>query len=125
MFTRSELEIKTIAELRTLCQRYGIKPTGNSGYKVSYITSLMAFPQLALQQINEGRGLKIPSFGSIQCLTIAIDEMGTPTNEQIALIRILLEGRRMNYPDRFQQEQLLSTYTAKVRLEDALGILTR
>jgi hypothetical protein len=44
MFTRSELEIKTIAELKDLCRRYGIKATGNAGYKVSYITSLMAFP---------------------------------------------------------------------------------
>ncbi|MBW4643302.1 MAG: hypothetical protein KME23_09975 [Goleter apudmare HA4340-LM2] len=125
MFTRSELEIKTIAKLRILCQRYGIKSTGNSGYKVSYITSLMAFPQLALQQMNEGRGLKIPSFSSIQSLTVAIDEMGQPTNEQIALIRISLEGRRVNYPHRFQQEQLLNTYMAKIRLEDALGILTK
>lgn len=34
MFTRSELEIKTIPELRDLCRRYGIKPTGSAAYKV-------------------------------------------------------------------------------------------
>ncbi|MEH1969955.1 MULTISPECIES: hypothetical protein [unclassified Nostoc] len=52
MFTRSELEIKTIKELRDLCRRYGIKPTGNAGYKNSYIVTLMAFPLLALQQMK-------------------------------------------------------------------------
>jgi hypothetical protein len=46
MFTRSELEIKTIEELGNLCRRYGIKPTGNIGYKLSHITALMAFPVL-------------------------------------------------------------------------------
>jgi hypothetical protein len=64
MFTRSELEIKTIAELKDLCRRYGIKPTGNAGYKVSYITSLMAFPAIALHQMNEGRGLKRLTFAT-------------------------------------------------------------
>jgi hypothetical protein len=64
MFTRSELEIKTIAELKDLCRRYGIKPTGNAGYKVSYITSLMAFPAIALHQMNQGRGLKRLTFGT-------------------------------------------------------------
>ena len=52
MFTRAELEIKTISELRDLCRRYGIKPTGNAGYKVSYITSLIAFPAIALNQVT-------------------------------------------------------------------------
>ncbi|BAZ29234.1 hypothetical protein NIES4074_16730 [Cylindrospermum sp. NIES-4074] len=54
MFTRSELEIKTIPELRDWCRRYGIKPTGNPGYKTSHILSLMAFPPLALQQSRVG-----------------------------------------------------------------------
>jgi len=57
MFTRSELEIKTIKELRDLCRKYGIKPTGNAGYKTSYIVTLMAFPLLALQQMKQGKGV--------------------------------------------------------------------
>ncbi|MEH2059239.1 MAG: SAP domain-containing protein [Nostoc sp.] len=39
MFTRVELEIKTTAELRDLCRRYGLKPTGNGGYKTSWIVT--------------------------------------------------------------------------------------
>ncbi|WP_445626331.1 hypothetical protein [Nostoc sp. DSM 114167] len=107
MFTRSELEIKTIPELRDLCRRYGVKPTGSAAYKVSYLTSLMAFPQLALGQLREGRGLKSPGLSAIQFFKGVIDEMNSPTDEQAALIKITLEGRRMAYPDRFDQENLL------------------
>ncbi|WP_017651299.1 hypothetical protein [Fortiea contorta] len=125
MFTRSELEIKTIEELRNLCRRYGVKPTGNIGYKISHIAPLIAFPTLALKQMQENRGLKFPSFGSFQEMEIALDEMGTPTDEQIALIRISLEGRRMSYPHRYQQEKLLSLYKAKLSLEEVIRLLNQ
>ncbi|WP_366828612.1 hypothetical protein [Nostoc sp. NMS2] len=81
MFTRSELEIKTIKELRDLCRRYGVKPTGNAGYKTSYIVTLMAFPLLALQQMKLGKGLKSPNFNAIQVISSAIEEMNSPTDE--------------------------------------------
>ncbi|MBH8573192.1 hypothetical protein I8752_09215 [Nostocaceae cyanobacterium CENA369] len=123
MFTRSELEIKTIQELSQLCQRYGVKPTGNRGYKTSYITTLMAFPILALQQFHEGRGLRQLSFQSFQNINKAIDEMETPTDEQIALIRISLEGKRMAIPDRYEQEKFLNLYGAEVALEKVIGLL--
>ncbi|MEH2079620.1 MAG: hypothetical protein V7K89_06295 [Nostoc sp.] len=125
MFTRSELEIKTIKELRDLCRRYGIKPTGNPGYKTSYIVTLMAFPLLALQQMKQGKGLKFPNFNAIQVISSAIDEMNSPTDEQAALIRITLEGRKMNYPDRYDQENLLNLHKAKMSLEQAIGLLSQ
>lgn len=125
MFTRSELEIRTVEELRNLCRRYGIKPQGNIGYKMSHITALTAFPSLALRQMKENKGLKTPSFGSFQGMEIALDEMGTPTLEQVALIRISLEGRRMSYPDRYEQEKLLSLYKAKLLLEEVIGLLNQ
>ncbi|MEH2240575.1 hypothetical protein [Nostoc sp.] len=112
MFTRSELEIKTIKELRDLCRRYGIKPTGNAGYKTSYIVTLMAFPFLALQQMKQSKGLKFPKFNVIQIISSAIEEMNSPTDEQAALIRITLEGRKMSYPDRYDQENLLNLHKA-------------
>ncbi|MEH1818489.1 MAG: hypothetical protein V7L31_05210 [Nostoc sp.] len=59
MFTRAELEIKTTAELRDLCRRYGLKPTGNGGYKTSWIVTLMAFPQIALTQTLAGKRLEV------------------------------------------------------------------
>ncbi|MEH2011708.1 hypothetical protein [Nostoc sp.] len=123
MFTRSQLEIKTVPELRDLCRRYGIKPTGNPGYKVSYITSLLVFPQIALQQLRQGKGLKSPGLSVIQFFEGVIDEMNSPTDEQAALIKITMEGKRMNYPDRYDQENLLNLHKAKIHLEMAIGLL--
>ncbi|MEA5504735.1 hypothetical protein VB735_16770, partial [Halotia wernerae UHCC 0503] len=93
------------------------------GYKDSYITTLMAFSILALKQLEDNKGLRLPSFGSLQAMGIALDEINTPTDEQIALIRISMEGRRMNYPDRYDQEKLLAIYKAKLALEQAIGLL--
>ena len=123
MFTRSQLEIKTVPELRDLCRRYGIKPTGNPGYKVSYITSLLVFPQIALQQLRQAKGLKSPGLSVIQFFEGVIDEMNSPTDEQAALIKITMEGKRMNYPDRYDQENLLNLHKAKIHLEMAIGLL--
>ncbi|MEH2463002.1 hypothetical protein [Nostoc sp.] len=125
MFTRSQLEIKTVPELRDLCRRYGIKPTGNPGYKVSYITSLLVFPQIALQQLRQGKGLKSPGLSVIQFFQGVIDEMNSPTNEQAALIKITMEGKKMNYPDRYDQENLLNLHKAKIHLEMAIGLLSQ
>ncbi|MBN3898430.1 MAG: hypothetical protein HWQ41_25110 [Nostoc sp. NOS(2021)] len=125
MFTRSELEIKTIKELSELCLRYGIKPTGNKGYKTSWITSLMVFPRMALSQFEAGKGLKPPTFAFMQALSNAIDEINAPTDEQAALIKITMEGRIMNYPDRYTQEKLLALHKAKMYLELALGLLSK
>jgi hypothetical protein len=69
---RTELEIKTIQELRDLCRRYGLKPTGNAGYKTSYVTSLIAFPAIALNQMQEGRGLRRLSFEAFQNIGAAL-----------------------------------------------------
>ncbi|MFN6535808.1 MAG: hypothetical protein RM021_005465 [Nostoc sp. EkiNYC01] len=125
MFTRSELEIKTVSELQNLCRRYGIPPTGNAAYKTSYITALLSFPIIAVNQMEEGKGLKAPSLAAIQVFGSAIDEMNSPTPEQAALIRISLEGRRMGHPDRYRQEELLAWYMSKMKLEEILGLLSR
>ncbi|RCJ29577.1 hypothetical protein A6770_21715 [Nostoc minutum NIES-26] len=125
MFTRSELEVMTLQDLKVLCFRYGLKPTGNPGYKTSWITSLMAFPALALQQLEEGRGLKSPSFACVQNLGTCLDEMATPTDEQSALIKISLEGRRIQrYPDKYNQEKLIAIWKAKNHLEQVIDFLS-
>ncbi|MEH1851993.1 MAG: hypothetical protein V7L11_09965 [Nostoc sp.] len=123
MFTRSELEIKTINELRDLCRRYGIKPTGNAGYKVSYVTSLIAFPAIALSQLEKGMGLRRLSFEAYQNLGAALDEMNSPTDEQAALIKLTMEGKRYKAPQRWEQEKLLNLYKAKLKLEEVLELL--
>ncbi|BAY23386.1 hypothetical protein NIES2100_31510 [Calothrix sp. NIES-2100] len=124
MFTRTELEVLTIPELRALSQRYGIKPTGSLAYKTSYLTSLIAFPAIALKQLEDGRGLRMPSFANLQNLGLALDEMNSLTDEQVALIRISFEGRRMEYPARYDQEKLLAIYRAKLLLEEAIALLS-
>ncbi|MEH1873974.1 hypothetical protein [Nostoc sp.] len=123
MFTRSELEIKTIAELRDLCRRYGLKPTGNAGYKTSWITSLMAFSAIALTQMQEGRGLKRLSFEAYQNIAVALDQMNSPTDEQAALIKLTMEGKRYQAPQRWEQEKLLNLYKAKLKLEEVIELL--
>lgn len=123
MFTRTELELLTIPQLKILCDRYGLKPTGKAGYKDSYITTLMAFPVLAIQQLEDGRGLKRPSFASFEAMGKALDEMNTPTPEQSALIRVSFEGRRMEIPQRYDQERLINIYKAKCHVEEAINLL--
>ncbi len=122
MFTRSELEIKTINELRDLCRRYGIKPTGNAGYKTSYITSLIAFPAIALHQLQESIGLRRLSFEAFQNIGTALDQMNSPTDEQAALIKLTLEGKRFSSPDRWEQEKLINLYKAKQKLEQYCSV---
>ncbi|MGI2904491.1 hypothetical protein [Tolypothrix sp. VBCCA 56010] len=57
MFTRSELEIKTLGELKGLCKQYGLKPLGNPAYKTAWIDALLTFAAIALRQMKEGEGL--------------------------------------------------------------------
>ncbi|MEH2354658.1 hypothetical protein [Nostoc sp.] len=123
MFTRTELEIKTIQDLRDLCRRYGIKPTGNAGYKNSYIVSLLAFPAIALNQMQEGRGLRRLSFEAFQNIGAALDQMNSPTDEQAALIKITMEGRRFHSPLSWEQQKLFNLYIAKQKLEEVMYLL--
>ncbi|MBH8577783.1 hypothetical protein I8752_33435 [Nostocaceae cyanobacterium CENA369] len=123
MFTRTELETRNIKELKELCQRYSIKPVGNQGYKTTLITALMAFPRMALIQMENEKGLRHPTFADVQNIGEALDRMGSPTDEQIALIRASLEGRRMDYPYRYQQERLMQLYKAKLLLEELVNVL--
>jgi len=65
--------------------------------------------------------LKFPNFNAIQIISSAIEEMNSPTDEQAALIRITLEGRKMSYPDRYDQEN----HKAKMSLEQAVDLLSQ
>ncbi|MEH2446763.1 MAG: hypothetical protein V7K18_13515 [Nostoc sp.] len=51
--------------------------------------------------------------------------MNSPTDEQAALIKITMEGKRMNYPDRCDQENLLNLHKAKIHLEMAIGLVSQ
>ncbi|MHC5857919.1 hypothetical protein [Nostoc sp.] len=123
MFTRTELESKTIQELRDLCRRYGLKPTGNAGYKTSYVTSLIAFPAIALKQLKEGVGIKRLTFEAFQNIGAALDQMNDPTDEQAALIKLTMEERRLHAPQSWEQQSLINLYKAKQKLEEVMYLL--
>jgi hypothetical protein len=123
MFTRSELEIKTLGELKGLCKQYGIKALGNPGYKSAWIDALLTFSTIAIRQMKEDEGLKKISFKCHQDLGNALDQMGEPTDCQVALIRATMQGKRLAYPHRYDQETLLNLYKAKMHLEQALDML--
>jgi hypothetical protein len=123
VFSRQELELLTIPELSLLVKRYGLRPTGTGGQKASYLTTLMAFPALALQQFEEKRGLLRPTFDQLQIMGEILDQMGTPTPEQSALLRVTFEGRRMEYPARYNQERFLALYKAKNHLGEVTELL--
>lgn len=124
MFTRSELELQSIPELRNLCRRYGLNIIGASG-KAGYIALLQSFGQIALQQLKAGKGLKLPNLACMETLGTVLTEIGEPTDQQISLIRISLEGTRMSYPDRFDQEKLLAIYKARIEIERAIDLLNQ
>ncbi|QLE57142.1 hypothetical protein [Nostoc sp. TCL26-01] len=123
VFSRQELELLTIPELSLLVKRYGLRPTGTGGQKTSYLTTLMAFPVLALQQLEERRGLIRPTFDQLQIIAEILDQMGTLTPEQSALLRVTFEGRRMEYPKRYDQERLLNLYKVKNHLSEVIELL--
>ncbi|HEY9802131.1 MAG TPA: hypothetical protein V6D25_17345 [Leptolyngbyaceae cyanobacterium] len=123
VFSRQELELLTIPELRMMVTRYGLKPTGIGAQKASYITTLMAFPGLAIKQLEENRGLKRPTLSQFEQIGVILDEMGELTPEQSALIRVSLENRKMEYPDRYQQERLLNLYKVRNHLVEVIELL--
>ncbi|MDZ7956560.1 MAG: hypothetical protein RMY34_01405 [Aulosira sp. DedQUE10] len=124
MFTRSELEIKTIGELRNLCRRYGLKPLGRGTAKADCVIPLLAFPEIAIRQMIEGIGLKKPRPELIEAIAEAMEQMSEPTPEQSAVLRATLEGRRMSYPSRYDQEKIYALYRAKGLLEQVSSLLS-
>ena len=123
MFTRSELEIKTLGELKGLCKQYGLKALGNPAYKTAWIDALLTFVAIALRQMKEGEGLTRMTFKGYQNLGQALDQMGQPTDQQAALIKATMQGKRLEYPHRYDQEAVLNLYKAKMHLEQALDLL--
>ncbi|MBN3895228.1 MAG: hypothetical protein HWQ41_08155 [Nostoc sp. NOS(2021)] len=126
MFTRSELESKTLKELKDLAARYGIKAVGNPGYKISWITPLLAFPVQAIQQFQDHKtGLRNPSWRSSEALGTMLYEIGEPTNEQAALIRATLEGKLLPLPERYDQTRLLNLHKTKQLIQEAIETLNK
>ena len=128
MFTRTELEVKSLRALRDLCLiQYGIQAIGNPADKASYINALLTFPVVACKQVSENKGLKSPIFSQVQALEATLEAtleaMGTPTPEQSALLKVTMEGRKLEYPARYSQEKLFGLYRVKWHLDTALEIL--
>ncbi|MGI2907358.1 hypothetical protein [Tolypothrix sp. VBCCA 56010] len=63
------------------------------------------------------------TFKGYQDLGQALDQMGQPTDQQAALIKATMQGKRLEYPHRYDQEPLLNLHKAKMHLEMALDLL--
>ncbi|GAX44408.1 hypothetical protein NIES4075_54260 [Tolypothrix sp. NIES-4075] len=63
------------------------------------------------------------SFKGYQDLEQALDRMGQPTDQQAALIKATMQGKRLKYPQRYDQEALLNLHKAKMHLEQTLDLL--
>ncbi|MEH2299802.1 MAG: hypothetical protein V7K88_12430 [Nostoc sp.] len=59
------------------------------------------------------------------CILISEKTSFKKADEQAALIKITMEGRVMNYPDRYTQEKLLALHKAKMYLEMAIWLLSQ
>ena len=126
MFNRSELEALTLQQLRALCWRYSVKPTGNSGYKSNYIVALLALPEIALSQFSQGKGIRQPTYGQVLDLGEMLDTMGELTNEQMALIRFSQDKKWLDSPDkRYKQEEIYRLYRIKLLLTEVFSLLNQ
>ncbi|NJM71617.1 MAG: hypothetical protein HC862_16175 [Scytonema sp. RU_4_4] len=124
MFTRIELETKSLLELVALCARYGLKAHSDPNLRSSWATVLLSFSNIALSQMQRGVGLKYPGRDAIESLIVAYDAFGLPTREQSALIKVSVENRRiMPLPYRVEQQRMLAVYQAKVNLDKAISLL--
>jgi len=125
MFTRIELETKSLLELVALCNRYGLKAHDDPNLRSSWATVLLSFSNIALSQMQQGVGLKHPGREGIESLIVAYDAFGLPTREQSALIKVSVEERRiMPLPYRTEQQKMLALYQAKVNLDKAISLLS-
>ncbi|MEH1927123.1 hypothetical protein [Nostoc sp.] len=59
----------------------------------------------------------------VQALEAILETMGTPTPEQSALLKVTMEGKKLEYPVRYSQEKLFGLYRVKWHLDTALEIL--
>ncbi|WP_375496166.1 hypothetical protein [uncultured Nostoc sp.] len=80
-------------------------------------------PGIALSQLEKGMGLRRLSFEAYQNIAQALDEMNSPTDEQAALIKLTMEGKRYQAPERWEQERLINLYKAKLKLEQVMELL--
>lgn len=125
MFSRSELEALTLQQLKALCWRYSVKPTGNSGYKSNYIVSLLALPQMAISQFDQGKGIKQPAYRQVLDLGEMLDTIGELTDEQMALIRLTQDKKWLDIPQRYKQKEIYRLYRIKILLTEAYSLINQ
>ena len=125
MFSRSELEALTLQELKALCWRYSVKPTGNASYKSNYIVSLLALPQMAISQFDQGKGIKQPTYKQVLDLGEMLDTIGELTDEQMALVRLTQDKKWLDLPQRYKQEEIYRLYRIKLLLTEAYSLINQ
>ncbi|WP_017653366.1 hypothetical protein [Fortiea contorta] len=125
MFTREELTSKSIEELQQLARDLGVEAIGNCTYPGSWIVPLLAVTQMAMQDCEQGRGMKIyPHSRVYEPIQQALDVLGRPTPHQMTLVKGALRGvwvRRID--ERHVQQRLLATWQVRMMLLEALSRL--
>ncbi|NMF66924.1 hypothetical protein DP115_30925 [Brasilonema octagenarum UFV-OR1] len=124
IFTRIELETKSLLELTALCNQYGLKAHDDPLLRASWSTVLLSFPHIAISQMQREVGLKYLGRDGIESLIVAYNALGLPTREQAALIKASSQGRTMPMPYKLEQHKLLALYEAKVNLDKAISLLS-
>ncbi|MEH2068190.1 MAG: hypothetical protein V7K47_08500 [Nostoc sp.] len=59
----------------------------------------------------------------VETLEATLEAMGSPTPQQSALLKVTMEGRKLEYPARYSQKKLFELYRVKWHLDTALEIL--
>lgn len=124
MFTREELNLESLENLRELCiTHYGLRPLGNPATKEAYINALLTFPAVACTQTIKNTGLRMPHIAHVQNLRALVEGMNRPSPEQSALVKATMEGFKLPYPARYTQERLHALTKVKWYLDEAIKLL--
>lgn len=126
VFSSFDLDLLNLEQLKELAQHYGLAPIGNPGFRQSWLNALNSFDTIALRQFEQGKGIKRPNSRTIDTLIDAIAAMGSPTDEQRALISVTVEQRYRLADDlgEYKQDCLLKLYLAQNKIKEAIAILT-
>jgi hypothetical protein len=126
MMTREQLELLSLEELQQLGHKYGVQPLGSYGKRESWINCLLYFPERAIDQMRDGIGIHSPGSKVYDLINQALDLIGTPTDTQMALIRLTVEGQRVNELNlEYYQLKMWELYRVKTYLHQAISLLSK
>ncbi|MGJ5630191.1 hypothetical protein [Nostoc sp. CALU 1950] len=110
MFTRTELEVKSLRALRDLCLiQYGIQAIGNPADKASYINALLTFPVVACKQVSENKGLKSPIFSQVESTRSSTRGYGNTYTRTVCITQSDDGRKKVRVPSAVQSREAIWT----------------